>query len=373
MKIKKVENKKDLMRFIKFPFKLYKDDPNWVPHLIVQDKEMFDPKKNPFFKYADIEFYLAEEDKEVVGRVCAIINHNHNKFHNEKTVFFGFFECVNDYTVAEALLNKVAEFGRAKGMNKLMGPANFSSNDEWSMLIDGFDSPPVVMMTYNPEYYLGFMDKYGLVKAKDLVAYMIDINDNLTKNIPDRLKRVVEIARKKGYSVRSVNMKDFKNEVARAKDVYNSAWEDNWGFVKMMDDEFDHLGKSLKDIVVPGLMKFVEYKGEPVAFMLTIPDINELLIKIRNGKLLPTGIFKLLFGFKHIKGTRLIAAGIKPGHRKKGVDSLLYYDSLMEMLKLKYERCEISWLLEDNVLIRRATEAMTGYLYKTYRVYEKEI
>lgn len=371
--VRKVETKRDLNKFIKFPFKLYKDDPNWVPHLLVEYKEMFNPKKNPFFKYADIEFYLAERDGEVVGRICGIINHNHNKFHNEKTGFFGFFESINDYEVAQALLDKAAEFAKSKGMNILRGPMNFSTNDECAFLIDGFDSPPVIMMPYNPRYYLDFMDKYGMRKAKDLVAYQIVVDETLKDRIPDRLKRIVERARRRGYVVRNVNLKDFENEIKKAHEVYNAAWEKNWGFVPMEDDEFEHLGKNLKQIVIPELMKFVEYNGEPVAFMLTLPDINEILIKIRDGRLFPFGIFKLLFGFKKIKGLRLIAAGIKKEHRMKGVDSLLYYDSLMDGVKLGFKKCEVSWLLEDNVLVRRATEFMTGKLYKTYRIYEKDI
>lgn len=373
IKIKKAETKKDLMRFIKFPYKLYKNDPDFATHLIVEFKDMFDPKKNPFFRYADIEFYLAERDGKIVGRVCSIINHNHNEFHNEKTGFFGFFECVNDYDVAAALLDKTAESARSKGMDTLRGPMNFSTNDECAFLTDGFDSPPVVMMPYNPRYYINFMDRYGMKKAKDLVAYKIIIDEKLNDRIPDRLKRIVAKAKRLGYTVRSLNLKDFAGEMRRAHEVYNDAWEKNWGFVPMKADEFEHLGKDLKQIVVPDLMKFVEYKGSPVAFMLILPDINEIMKKIRNGKLLPFGILKLLLGFKKIKGLRLPAAGIKKAHRMRGIDSLLYYEGMMTARKLGYTHIEISWLLEDNKLIRRATEFMTGKLYKTYRVYEKGI
>ncbi len=371
-----VLTKKQLKTFVKLPWKLYKGDPNWVPPLIKMEMERFDPQKNPFYLHSDVTLFLAYKDNQPVGRISAQIDHNFNEFQDVETVHFGFFESIEDKEVAFRLLDTVADYGRARGMKILLGPFSFSTNDVAGLLVEDFKSPPRIMMPYNPPYYKDFIEEYGMRKAKDLLAYDIVVDEKFKKfaeHLIRRLKPLAERAESYGFKIRNINFKDIDSEIERVKVIYNDAWERNWGFVPMTDEEIEHLGKELKQVAIPQLAKIVELKGEPVAFGLVIADINEILIKM-NGRLFPTGIFKLLFGFNRIKTVRLIALGIRKGFRKRGADSLLYYHLLKDGLAIKrLKTCEVSWLLEDNYLIIRATEFMGGKKVKTYRIYEKPI
>lgn len=374
VRVTPVRSKRDLKIFLTLPFKIYKDDPYWVPPLLMEEKKKFDPKKNPFYEHAKVELFLALKNGEPVGRITAHIDENYNTFHGEKTGFFGFFESVNDQEVANSLFNIASQWLKERGMNKILGPMSFNTNEVCGLLIDDFSSPPVVMMSYNPKYYIQLIENYGFVKAKNLLAYIIEVNEEWLKfarRLEERLSRLAKRAEESGFTIRDVNLKDLENEVKKLREIYNEAWEKNWGFVPMTEKEFNKLAKELKTIVEPSLIKIVEYKGKPAAFGLIIPDINEILIKMK-GKLFPFGIFHFIFGMKKIKRLRLLALGIKKSFRKKGADSLLYYSMLKSGLELKrYSSCEVSWLLEDNYLIIRAIEFMGGKHYKTYRLYEK--
>jgi hypothetical protein len=371
-----VRNKKDLKKFLMLPFSIYRDDPYWVPPLVIEERKRFDPKKNPFYEHAQVELFVAEKNGEPVGRITAHIDENYNTFHGEKTGFFGFFESINDQSVANSLFDTASQWLKERGMNKILGPMSFNTNDVCGLLIDDFSSPPVVMMSYNPKYYVQLLENYGFVKAKDLLAYIIEVTNEWLKfarRLEERLSRLAKRAQENGFTIRDVNLKDLDNEVKKLREIYNEAWEKNWGFVPMTEKEFYKLAKELKTIVEPTLVKIVEYKGEPAAFGLMIPDVNEVLIKMK-GKLFPFGIFHFIFGMKKIKRLRLLALGIKKSFRKKGADSLLYYSMLKSGLELKrYDSCEVSWLLEDNYLIIRAVEFMGGKPYKTYRLYEKSL
>lgn len=371
-----VLTKKQLKTFVKLPWKIYAHDPNWVPPLIKMEMERFDPKKNPYYSHSDVALFLAYKGNEPVGRVSAQIDHNFNDFQDAETAHFGFFESIRDKEVAFKLLDAASDWGRARGMKILLGPFSFSTNDVSGLLVEDFNSPPRVMMPYNPPYYKALFEEYGLRKAKDLLAYDIIIDDEFkkfTEHLQRRLKPLAERAESLGFKIRNINLKKVEPEIERVKVIYNDAWERNWGFVPMTDEEFEHLGKELKQVAVPQLAKIVEYKGEPVAFGLVIADINEILIKM-NGRLFPTGFLKLLLGFNKIKTVRLITLGIRKGYRKRGADSLLYYHLLKDGLALgRLKVCEVSWLLEDNFLIIRATEFMGGKKVKTYRIYEKAL
>lgn len=371
-----VKNKRELDIFLKIPFKIYENDPNWVAPLLMEEKKRFDPKHNPLYDHMEIQPFIAYKNGEPVGRIVAHVDEIYNTFHNEKTGFFGFFESIDDQDVANALFDTAVEWVKARDMNRILGPMNFNTNEECGLLIDDFNSPPVVMMTYNPPYYIKLYENYGLTKAKDLLAYIIEINDEWLKfarRLEEKLSRLAKKAREYGFTIRNVNFKDIENEIERLKEIYNEAWEMNWGFVPFTDREFKKLAYDLKKIAIPELVKIVEREGEPVAFGLIIPDINEILIKLR-GKLFPFGIFHFIFGMRKIKKVRLLALGIKKSYRKKGADSLLYYEMLKTGLAMnRFEACEISWLLEDNYLIIRAAEFMGGKLYKRYRIYGKDI
>ncbi len=377
IEIREITTPKERKEFIKFRWTIYKDDKNWVPPIFSEDLKRIDPEKNPFFSHAKVKLYMAYKDGKPQGRISAHIDQNYNNFHNEKVAFFGFFESVNDKNVAHALLKKAVEFAKENGMKEIRGPASFTSNDDdYGLLIEGFDMPAVIGMTYNPPYYIDLIESFGFKKAKDLVAYVITIDDEykkFIKHLERRLKPLTERSKKWGYTIRNVNLRKTDEEIKKIFEIYNEAWENNWGFVPFTYEEFKHVGDSFKDFAIPELAKIVEYKGEPVAFGLVIPDMN-IILKKMGGRILSLGLFNLIYhklhNFHKIEGSRLITLGIKAKYRKKGVDSLLYYHMMkdaIEKTNLKY--CEVSWLLEDNYLIIRATKFMGGRHYKTYRMY----
>ena len=301
-----VENKKALREFVELPFILYRNDPYWVPQLRIAVRELLDRGKHPFYANAQAEFFLAREAGKVVGRVAAIIDRNHNRFHDEKAGFFGFFECIDSVEVARALLERARQWVFASGASFLRGPVNPSTNYECGMLVDGFDSSPMVMMTYNPPYYRGLMEQVGLSKAKDLYAYLSNANTIEMKKID----RVAEKALKTtGVRVRPINMKDFQNDVERVWEVYGSAWMHNWGFIPMTREEFFLMGKEMKMILKPDLVLIGEVGNRVVGFALALPDMNQAL-KPANGSLFPTGLLKILYYQRLIKSVRVLALGV---------------------------------------------------------------
>jgi GNAT superfamily N-acetyltransferase len=366
--IKKAETKKELKTFVKFAWKIYKGNPYWVPPLLIDKLSMVNREKHPFYKTAETEFFLAEKDGEIVGQIAAIHNRLHNEVHNEKTGFFGFFECINNQEVANKLFDTANSWLKERGLDTMRGPMNPSTNYEVGLLINAFDQSPQFMMTYNPEYYLHLCENYGMKKSKDLFAYYLKKETTLS----DKLKRVTEIIQKRRpFVVRPVNMKDFDNEVKKIKEIYNDAWSKNWGFIPYTDEEFDYLAKDLKLIINPEYVLIAELDGKPIGFSLALPNINEILINIPSGKLLPTGIFKLLLGKKKIKTCRVITLGIKKDYQKHGYDAVLYYETWRRATQENNIIAgEASWILEDNDMMVRAAELMHGDLYRKYRIYE---
>ncbi|QRK06493.1 N-acetyltransferase [Archangium violaceum] len=368
-----VRTSADRTAFIRFVYSIYQGDPNFVPHLEMERRDFMDPRKHPFFEFGEVEFFLARRGKEVVGRIAAVNNPRYNEFHGSNVGFFGLFECVNDAGVARALFEAAASWLRAKGFVSVIGPMSYSTNGEVGMLIDGFNTPPAIMTTYNPSWYPALVEANGFTKAKDLYAWEL----SSSTPPPEKVARIAEkIRQREGVTVRPVNMKDFDAEVARVKAMYNMAWEKNWGFVPMTEGEFDHLARDLKQMVRPELALIAEVKGEPVGFGLTIPDANEA-IKAANGRLttfgLPIGLAKLLLASRRIRRLRLVLLGTVEGYRRRGLDAILYLDTLNKARELGYEGGEISWTLEDNHLVNRAIESMGGKRSKQYRVYEKPL
>jgi GNAT superfamily N-acetyltransferase len=364
--IRPVVSKQDVRTFIRLLWKIYKNDPTWVPPLMMDRKKLMDKEKNPFYKHTDAEFFLAERDGEVVGRIAAIINHNHNKEHHENIGFYGFFESINDQDVASALFDTAKNWLKQRGVTAMRGPMNPSVNDEIGLLIEGFDLPPVVMMTYNPPYYIKLHETYGLKKVKDLYAY--DLNQDEVYS--EKFNRVAEIVKKRNsITFRSLKMKDFANEVKRVKKVYNGAWAYNWGAVPMTDEEFDALAVDLKPVVVPDLVIMVEKNGELIGFAISIPDINIALKYNKSGMLL-TGLYHLYTKKKKINRVRIVVLGVLPEYKNTGAASVLFYETAVQARRLGYYYGEASWILEDNVMMVRAAEAMHAHLYKKYRLYE---
>ena len=368
-----VTNEVDKMKFIKFPWKIYKNNPNWVPPLIFDVKNNLDTKKNPFYSHSKIELFLAFKEGELCGRIAAIINDNHNKFHEDKVGFFGFFECINDKEVSKSLFNAAKEYLISEGKDIMRGPVNPSTNDEVGVLVDGFNLPPVILTTYNPEYYNALLEDYGFKKAMNLFAYQL--TDALIKDKArmDKLERVSQVVLKReNLKIRKINIKDFDNEISILHEIYNKAWEKNWGFVPMTKEEFFHVGKMLKAIVDTDLVYIAESEGKPVAFSLTFPDFNEVFIKM-NGKLFPFGVVTFMLNKKKIKGIRVFAMGIIREFQKKGIEAVFIRDTILEAIRKGYQKADISWVLEDNLPMVQTAVNLGADQYKTYRLYDIEI
>ncbi|MCD6329849.1 MAG: N-acetyltransferase [Candidatus Cloacimonetes bacterium] len=367
--VKKVDSKADLKTFIKIPWTVYKNDKNWVPPLISIDKERFDPVKGAYFKNAEARFFIAFRGDRPVGRIVAHINHTHNEFHKDKVGFFGFFECMPDYEAAEALFRAASDWLKENDRDIIRGPMNYSTNDECGLLVKGFGSPPVVMMTYNPQYYESFIEKFGFHKAKDLVAYFINID-----GMPERFEGIIDkIKERRKYTIKKLRKKHFLEDVETIFKIYNNAWQYNWGFVPMTQAELIYLAKELKDIIDFDLAYIVYIDNKPIAFSLTLPDVNQALIKVRNGRLLPFGWLKLLLGMKQIDQVRVVTLGIVKNFKNIGIDTVLYYETIKTSVEKGMPRGEMSWVLEDNIRMCRPIERMGGKVYKTYRVYDKEL
>lgn len=375
--IKPVETKAQWADFIDLPWTIYKDDPHWVPPLKMAVRDLLDVNKNPFFKHAYMELLVAYKDGKCVGRVVGVVDENHNKYHSETTAFFGFFEAIEDQKLVNQLMDSVAKWAKSKGMNTLRGPMNPSSNHECGLLVEGFNESPSIMMTYNPQYYVTLLEKWGLSKAKDLFAY--DIDGRKVK-FSDRLLAQSERLKQKGaVTFRPVKLNEFDREVDRILDIYNDAWEKNWGFVPMEPEEFRHMAKDLKMVMDPELCLIAEVRGEPVAFALTLPDVNQAMKKVKDGKLFPTGLLSLLWNTKGpgrkktINRCRILTLGIKKAYREFGIGPLLYTEYFKRGPALGYPVGEASWILEDNIPMNKALALMCGERTKVYRIYDRTL
>ena len=365
-----VRGRAELRRFIRLPWRIYADDPAWVPPLMSDVRKLLDPG-HPFHRHADVECFLATRGDEVVGRVAAVINHAYNEFHETRTGSIGLFEAVDDQAVADALLDTAAAWLRDRGMTDAMGPLNLSTNDELyspGVLIDGFEHPPVLLMAHTPPYYQALFERAGWSKAKDLLSYWVE------GDTPPRLVRALERVGRgiDGLEIRRMDLARLDEEVEVIKEIYNAAWERNWGFTPLTDAEIDHMAKDLKPIVDPDFALVAEIHGEPVGFALALPDYNQALRHV-NGRLFPFGILKLLWHRRNIDRLRVFTLGLKPAYRRTGIDALFYLHFFRNSGAQGRARGEASWILEDNWGMRRGLERMGGEVYKTYRVYGKDL
>jgi len=368
-----VTSKKDLDRFVDFPHDLYKDDVNYVPEIFIGQRDLLTPGKHPFYEHSKAQLFLAFDGDKITGRIAAINNRNHNEFIGAKDGFFGFFDCINDQETANLLFESAISWLKSEGLNKIQGPANPSTNDVCGLLVEGFDMPPVAMMPYNAPYYLRLIENIGLKKKTDLLAYKVmheSVNDKSLRMLDTLQNRLLE---RHSIVIRKVNLKDFKNEVVKIREIYNIAWAENLGFVPTTEAEFEYLAKDLKMILNPDYCLLAEKDNKIVGFILAIPDINQILIKIKKGRLLPTGIFKLLFLKKNIDMLRILTLGVVDGYRKMGIEACLYGGIIKNSKGTKIKGGECSWMLEDNHMMNRALDQMNGELYKRYRLFEKEI
>ena len=361
-----VQSPADLKAFIDLPWTIYRNNPHWVPPLRRDVKKRLDTSQYPFFDHADAEFLIARREGRVVGRIVAIKNDAHIDFHEEQVGFFGFFESVEDPEVAAALFSHAAQWLKEHQLEVMRGPVNYSTNDDCGLLVEGFDSSPMIMMPYNPPYYLDLIKRFGFEKAKDLLAY--EITDEV--QVPERLERTVQwIKKRKNITIRPLVKKQINQEIQRVKEIYNAAWEKNWGFIPMTDKEIDYMAQELIQIIDPDLLLFAEIEEEPVAFVLALPDFY-VALKHANGRLFPLGLLQILWHSRKIDTARVLAFGIKKKYRQQGIDALMYYEAYKTGVAKGYRRGEMSWILEDNILMNRALENMGATLYKRYRLYD---
>ena len=377
MTVKRVASRADRKRFVDLPWKIYRGDRNWVPPLKASVREMLDVAHHPFFaggREAEIELFLAWDGPDTVGRVAAILNHAHNRVHDENIVFFGFFETIDRPDVARDLLAAVEKWAADRGATAVRGPMNPSTNYECGLLIEGFSRPPALMMTYNPPSYPRLIEGSGYAKVKDLHAYISPVHGASLK----RLQRLAErtLDRNPTLTTRGADLSNFEREVQLVQEIYNSAWEKNWGFVPMSDSEIGWLAKELKPLVQTDLLRFALDDGEPVGFLLVMPDWNPVLADLDGSPWRHP--FKTLHHVlkskpETMEGIRLFTLGVKSEHRKRGIEGILIGEGLQKSLEIGYKWCEYSWILEDNELTKRLVRLMDGELYKLYRIYEKPV
>ncbi|MCK6527100.1 N-acetyltransferase [Myxococcota bacterium] len=362
-----IDDRRAKERFIRFPWSIYPKGSPWCPPLFMDRRDFLNPAKNPFFDHACVQLFLAERGGEIVGRIAACEDRRGNAHWGSKAVNFGFFECVDDDAVAGELLEAAADWGRARGLDRMVGPLSFNTNHEAGLLVEGFDEPPAIQMPYNPPYYRGLLERQGFEKEMDLYAWWLSATAD-PPQLP-RLQRLAEKIREKaGIAVRNIRLKDWDAEVQRVQEVYNDAWDQNWNFVPFTDAEFRHTAKDLRMVVKEDLAYIAEHQGRPVAFSLTILDANQA-IRHADGRLFPFGILRLLWHLRRIDRLRLIALGIRHGYRRRGIESVFYLETFAAARRLGYRGGEIGWTLESNDLINRAIEMMGGRKTKTYRAY----
>lgn len=370
VEIRKIDSKKDISRFIKFPWKIYRGKTrydNWVPPLIIDKKSQFNRKKNPFFKHADMQLFLAYRGSEIVGRIAAIIDYDYVEYQKDESGFFGYFESFNDQLITDALMKAAADWIKEKGYSNILGPMSPSTGTSLGTLIDSFDIPPIIEMDYNPDYYPLLLEGTGLTKAKDLFSYNIDT----TLRLSEKMKRVSELVMKRHkVTVRTINMKDYDNEVELLRNIYNAAWKNNWGFVPWRKEDFDHLAVDIKMIINEKLVLIVEVEGEAVGFTIPFPNVNQIFIKM-NGRLFPTGIFKLLAGIKKIDILRVAIFGVHEKHHNKGLDAVIIKEIYERGEALGIKGAELSWILENNHALNNLLTSWGAKHYRTYRVYGK--
>ncbi len=374
MRIRKLDTSRDLKRFIEFPYELYRDTPYWVPPLRLDVKHLLSPKKNPFFEHGRMQSFLAEDEQgAIVGRIAAIINGMHLQKYDDNVGFFGFFETVDDVEVAKALVGAAEGWLTQQGMTAVRGPVNPSLNDVAGLLVSGFEKKPFVMMPYNMDYYPGFLDRLGYKRAMTMWAYFLHRKhgkfDKLWRG------RDLILRRYPNLTVRTIDMPRFDEEALAILDIYNEAWSENWGHVPMTDAEFGKIAKEMKQIVEPELVIIVEDEGVPIAFALSLPNVNQALEHVNDGRLLPWGILQLLIRMKFggVTQVRTMLMGVRKGYRGRGLDSVLVACTVENSYELGYSSGELSWVLDSNEVLLNHLQSIGAVKDKEYVMLEKQL
>ncbi|MFA6525078.1 MAG: GNAT family N-acetyltransferase [Patescibacteria group bacterium] len=368
--IKEISSVSEIKKFVKFPWSIYQDDANWVAPLIQDQMNFFNPKKNPFYHHSRVQLIMAYENGKPVGRLSVHENTLHVKRHGEPVGFFGFFECINDYAVAKAMFDYAKKWLKEKNYSIMRGPANFTINGEYALLVDGFSQPPMVMMTYNPPYYLKLLEQYGFTSAQSMYAFSKSCTDPLPENV---LTMANEVEQKyPDLVIRKADLSDLENEIKIVHQIYAQAWDENWGAAPMSEGEILKLADDLKHILDPDIAFIMEYHGQPIGFSLSIPNANEAL-RSANGRLFPLGLLKILWKKRKIKTFRVLVMGVLKEHRHHGFDAVFYKKTWEQAKKKGYRWAEMSMINESNIPMRRVLEWLGAKVYKTYRMYDRHL
>jgi GNAT superfamily N-acetyltransferase len=371
LEVRPVRSRRELMRFIKLPWRIYRNEPLWVPPLVSERKRHLDRDRNPFFEHAEAEYFLAWRDGEPVGRITAHVDRRLNEFQSNDWGLFGFFECEEDHNTANALLEAAEGWLRDRGRDRMVGPMDFTTNHECGVLVEGYERPPQILEFWHHPYYQELLERYGLAKAMDLYKWELHISDR-SKVLPVLFELSEKLEPEHGIRLRHMRRRDFREEVRRFMAIYNAAWERNWGFVPLTDHELEHYAKELKPILDENWAMIADKNGETVGAALTLPDYNKVL-KHLNGRLLPFGWAKALLARRKIDSVRVFALGVKPEYQHTGVAAAFYVEHFEMAGKTPQTWGEMGWILETNTAMNRGMEAMGGRIVKTYRVYDKPL
>jgi GNAT superfamily N-acetyltransferase len=371
LEVRPVHSRRDLRRFIKLPWRLYRNEPLWVPPLISERRRHLDRSRNPFFEHAEAEYFLAWRDGEPVGRISAHVDERLSEFQQNDWGLFGFFECEDDADVAGALLAAAEGWLGERGRDRMVGPMDFTTNHECGLLVEGHDRPPQILEFWHQPYYAGLLERHGMTKAMDLLKWELDIADR-ERVLPVIFELADKLEPEHGITVRHMRRRDYKAEVRRFMEVYNSAWEKNWGFVPLTDAELEHYAKELKPILDENWAMIAERDGETVGAALTIPDYNQVLARL-DGRLLPFGWLTALRARKEIDSVRVFALGVRPEYQHTGVAAAFYVEHFHMASTTPQTWGETGWILETNTAMNRGMEAMGGRVVKRYRVYERPL
>jgi GNAT superfamily N-acetyltransferase len=366
--IERVATKKQLREFVQLPHTLYKNDPHWVPQLRMDDFKKLDKNRHPFWQHAEGEYYLARKDGKAAGRIAAIHDRIWEETHHEKAAYWGWFECVDDPDVARALFDAALAWARGRGCVRIIGPMTPNANDFIGTQIAGFDGSPLIMMPYNGPYHDALIQASGNTKWKDLVAWLMD-----NPEIPERLARIMpRVLAKGGFTIRTLNMRDFNGEYEKFQELYNQFEQINAVFTPMTPAAMAMVAKDLKMAIDPDLVFFAEVDGKPVGVSLTMPDFN-VGYKAARGRLLPFGIFHLLTAKRRTHIVRTLSMGVLKDYRNRGIDLAFYYHSYKNGVPKGYFAAEMSWVEEDNAAMTNTALKLGGKPYRKYRVYERAL
>lgn len=366
-----VTTKEERKAFLDFPYSHYEGDEHWIAPLRMEQKKLIDQDKNAFYRNGNIALFLAEQNGEICGRIAAIEDHRFNDFHGTKIGFFGFFECIDDESVAKLLFKVATDWLNERGYNDVLGPSNPSMMDEIGILVDGFQHDPSILMPYHKPYYDRLIKSAGLEKEMDMYAYRVTQE---TVSF-DRMYRAEEVVKRRYpmLRIREIDLKNIDSEIQIVRKIFNEAWKDNWGFIPLTEEELAATADDFKMILDPKVAHIAEIAGEPIAFSIALPDLNQALKKLDgDGKLFPFGIFKLLWQQRKINRIRTALMGVMPEYQGKGIDALLHKEAILNGREQGYKSSELSWVLETNTNMMRVAERIGARIEKTYRMYRKE-